>query len=167
MSRSAFDLIVTVDHLFTRFDGYVEAARWTDAALAAAGMWQATDDALGGASTPLAKALAEARTRPGLVGSSAVHVLDAALGLRARPARRVRAGEQGVDGWRETLIVIFDCGGYTTAGTATPTMEDANGVKTVLPPYNFQCGNNVMTFNTQVTLTAYELTATAFDVFCN
>ena len=67
----------------------------------------------------------------------------------------------------ETLIVIFDCGGYMTAGTATPTMEDANGVKTVLLPYNFQCGNNVMTFNTQVTLTAYELTATAFDVFCN
>lgn len=106
MSQSTIALIVTVDHLFEKFDGYVKAARWTDAALAAAGMWQATDDTLGGASTPLAKAAAGARTRPGLVGYSVARVLDAALGLRARPARRVRAGEQGVDDWRETLIEV-------------------------------------------------------------
>jgi hypothetical protein len=67
----------------------------------------------------------------------------------------------------ETLIVTFDCGGYSTPGNATPTMQDANGVKSVLPPYNFQCGFNVMTFNTQVTLTVYEITAPAFDIFCN
>jgi len=67
----------------------------------------------------------------------------------------------------ETLIVTFDCGGYPAPGNATPTMQDANGVKTVLPPYNFQCGFNVITFNTQVTLTVYEITAAAFDIFCN
>lgn len=66
----------------------------------------------------------------------------------------------------ETLIVTFDCGSFT-AGPATPTMQDTNGVKTVLPQYNFVCGFNSMTFNTQVTLTAYELTAPMFDIFCN
>jgi hypothetical protein len=66
----------------------------------------------------------------------------------------------------ETLIVTFDCGSYA-AGVATPTMIDGSGTKTVLPPFNFQCGNNVMTFNTQVTLTVYEITGVAFDIFCN
>jgi hypothetical protein len=69
-------------------------------------------------------------------------------------------------GETETLIVTFDCGSYT-AGVATPTMIDGSGTKTVLPPFNFQCGNNVMTFNTQVTLTVYEITGVAFDIFCN
>ena len=106
VTGSSVELIVPVHSLFTKYDGFVRTARWTDAALAAAGMWQAADDALGNASTPLAKVAASARSRPGLVGRSAARVLDAALGLRARPARQVRAGEPGVDEWRATLIEV-------------------------------------------------------------
>jgi hypothetical protein len=71
---------------------YLRDERWLDAALAAAAIWQAADDALARTSSPVTAVAGRVRRRTDPLGRPAGLALDATLHLQA--ARTVGAGRR-------------------------------------------------------------------------
>ncbi|MDQ1671240.1 MAG: hypothetical protein QOE40_3301, partial [Actinomycetota bacterium] len=86
MIEPPINLLFRVEDLGSRLKDAVEHRRWTDVALAAAGMLQATDDALSRTSSVLVVAAGKARARSDLAGRLTAVALDTVVRLSAVPA---------------------------------------------------------------------------------
>ena len=106
LGRSALVLQQSVGELRRELDRYVRQERWTAAALAAAGLWQATDDELSGTSSTLVIASGKVVQRAGAAGRLAGLLLESAVRLRTRRTARPLRGRADVDTWREGLVRV-------------------------------------------------------------
>ena len=117
------DLILPVVELRIQLEMSVRSGRWLDAALSAAGMWQAADDALARTSSPLARAANRARERTDPMGRSLSSALERAQRLAmTRPSVRRDGGRQ-VDHWRAVLMEVA----VASATLALPAADTSGG----------------------------------------
>ncbi|MGZ4608581.1 MAG: HAD family hydrolase, partial [Blastococcus sp.] len=100
------NLIVPVEQLCANLDRHVRTGAWADLAMAACGIWQATDDALAATPSLLNEAVVRARRRfdPGTGWTS--RGLDVALRAALSPAGSTGRGRTSVDDWRSTLMEV-------------------------------------------------------------
>ncbi|HEY0509297.1 MAG TPA: HAD hydrolase family protein [Blastococcus sp.] len=108
MIEPPINLLFRVEDLGSRLKDAVEHRRWTDVALAAAGMLQATDDALSRTSSVLVVAAGKARARSGLAGRLTAVALDTVVRLSAvpAPAGLSLSRTRPVGRWREGLAEL-------------------------------------------------------------
>jgi hypothetical protein len=112
-----------VGDLCRQLEEHVGAGAWTDCVLAAAGLWQASDDATGWTGAPLTVAAIKLRPRTDLLGRLVSLVLDAVLRIAATPSRLSRTRQRHLGRWRRAVTDLA----VAAAGLATreaPTAGD-------------------------------------------
>ena len=104
MEELPVTLILSVSDLCATLRLSVENRQWTDAALAAAAIWQGTDDALARTTSPLATVAGRAR-RLGPAGRLLGAVLERLVRLAALLPTSL-AAQRDVSRWRDDVLEI-------------------------------------------------------------
>jgi hypothetical protein len=106
LNSAPFSLICPVEELRAAVESYVNSENWLDAALSAAALWQATDDALADTARPLTPAAGRIRRRIDRAEGRRSLALDAALRAVSAPGELTPAARRRVDQWREPVRAL-------------------------------------------------------------
>jgi hydroxymethylpyrimidine pyrophosphatase-like HAD family hydrolase len=105
-NNASFNLICPVEDLCAAFESHVNTESWLDAALTAAAVWQATDDALGATASPLTLVAGRIRRKIDRDEGRLSRVLDAALRAVSAPSELTPAARRQVDRWRQVVQAL-------------------------------------------------------------
>jgi hydroxymethylpyrimidine pyrophosphatase-like HAD family hydrolase len=130
MSAAATSLLFRVVDLTDQLNGAVRDRRWMDAALAAAGIMQATDDELGGTLSPIVTAAGKLRDRTDGPGRAATLALDTVVGLMRTPRWITRQRhERSPYQWREDVAQLSVLAAELASGSVHGPEEERRAAR--------------------------------------